>query len=123
VEHRLLRPAKGLIGRLASSRVSKANRNFGEIKAAADEKLQGNYPGAPPYVRPKLRQALIDAAGDKGDINPKKLGQYLKQLDGAAFDDGKKKFVGERDIHAKQKKWKIIMLRQQQLDTGDAAPF
>jgi hypothetical protein len=95
----------------------------GEIKAAAEKKLEGKYGEAPSYERDGLRQALLNVAGDKGEIKTQTLGICLKNLDGAVFDDGKKKFVGEYDPHAKQKRWKIITPRQQQTDTGNAAPF
>ncbi len=86
--------------------LSDGGMTSGQIKEKADDKVTGNYDGASPYVRPKLRQVLIDAVGDRGEISAQKLAWYLKGLDGCVF--GKLKFVGQDDAHAGQKVWKTI---------------
>lgn len=82
----------------------------GEIKAAAEEQRQGRFGEDAGYVRKSLREALFEVApGDRGEINPRALGRYLSNLNGAVFQDDKKKLVGENDKHACQKRWTVIL--------------
>jgi putative DNA primase/helicase len=80
----------------------------GEIKAAADDKLTQSYSGEI-YKRPKLRQVLLDHAGQHGEIDPIKLGRKLGKFNGRVI--GNQKLVGEYSTDRKQLVWKITSAR------------
>jgi putative DNA primase/helicase len=83
----------------------------GEIKDAANEREEehssndaGRYRQAP-YRRPELRQALIDAAGIRGEIDTRRLGGFLKRYKGRIFNG--MKLVTEQDRSRKQQTWGV----------------
>jgi hypothetical protein len=81
-------------------------KTVGEIKAAADERLHGHYGGdGPTYLRPKLRQVLLDHAGAHGEIDHRKLGHRLGRFNGRVIDQ--KKLVGTQSEDKHQLVWKI----------------
>jgi hypothetical protein len=81
-------------------------KTVGEIKAAADEKLHGHYGGdGPTYLRPKLRQVLLDHAGAHGEIDHRKLDHRLGRFNGRVIDQ--KKLVGTQSEDKHQLVWKI----------------
>jgi phage/plasmid primase-like uncharacterized protein len=72
----------------------------GELILAADEKQP--HPSVE-YKYPELRQALIDAAGFKGEIDSRRLGSFLKGKKGKVVNE--LKLHHGRDSHTKQNKW------------------
>lgn len=77
----------------------------GEIKQAADEKLQQSCDSPSIHVRPKLRQVLIDVVGNRGEIDTRRLGKLLGRFNGRIVDG--RKLEGTFSKDRKQLAWKI----------------
>jgi Bifunctional DNA primase/polymerase, N-terminal len=83
-----------------------------DIKDAANEREEepsgfdgGRYGRQPTYRRPELRQALVDAAGLRGEIDSRRLGHFLRKYKGRVIDG--MKLVARRDTHRKLQTWRV----------------
>jgi hypothetical protein len=80
----------------------------GELKAFAEEAEASNdgeyhQKFEKTLLRPDFHQALLDIAGNRGEIDPRRLGRYLGRCLHRVVDGVK--IVAEEDSHKKQKTW------------------
>jgi hypothetical protein len=79
----------------------------GELRDLANEKEEAPEHGfgLPKHRHPELRQALLDAAGIRGEIDGRRLGGFLKRYKGRMVNQ--MKLVADHDRHRKQLVWRV----------------
>ncbi len=94
---------RAVVSAWANTAAANKSLTAGELKAQA-EKHDPHLPGALAF--PELNQALLDVAGHRGTIDPRRLGHFLGRNKGRIIEGHR--LAGDRDAKRKQSVWRLV---------------